>query len=468
MKILIYRKELSMQKLLDSLNSRIAGPGLAFAVLACGIFLCLYLKPFVLLHPVASFRALFGSDGQSEHGGMTPLHAMLVALAGTLGVGNIAGVASAIYIGGAGAVFWMWVSALAAMPIKYAEIVLAVGHRRTQSNGANTLRGGAHYYISDLGRTKAGKRVSAFAAALFSVLCLSASLTIGSAVQSNAVAAALGQLANLSPLLCGILLAVPTYIAISGGMKRISAVCVRLIPAMSLVYIAMSLYVITVNSGLLGEIFDLIVNSAFDFDAARGGIFGFVTSRAISVGVTRGIVSNEAGCGTAPMAHANANVEYPARQGLWGMVEVAIDTLVICTMTALVVLIAQAKGVIPTGDGMRDALDSFGQFIPHADLPITIAIIVFVFCTLLCWYYYGSESLAYLTKHDKRGWLYPVIFTLSCIAGALYGGIVWSLADLSISLMTIVNLAAIFANLPEIKRETERFFTKDKRRASDK
>ena len=450
-----------MRNLLDIINSRITGPGLAFAVLFCGLFLFIYLKPFILLHPIVSFRALFSKDKSNEQTGMTPLVAMLVALAGTLGVGNIAGVASAIYIGGAGAIFWMWLSALAAMPIKYAEIVLAVRHRRHQTDGVS-FRGGAHFYISDLGRTGVAKRISAIAAALFSIFCVAASLTIGSAVQSNAVAVSLGKLTNMSPLLCGILLAIPTFAAISGGMKRISALCVRLVPAMSLVYIAMSLYVIIVNHHLLGEVFSLIFSSAFDFDAARGGIFGFILSRALSVGVTRGIVSNEAGCGTAPMAHANANVDYPARQGLWGIVEVAIDTLLICTMTALVVLCAQLRGVIPTGDGMRDALDSFGQFIPHADLPICAAIIVFVFCTLLCWFYYGSESISYLTKNRCPKHIYPVVFTLCCVFGALYGSVVWSLADLSVSLMTIVNLAAIMTSLPEIKQETVRFFKKDK------
>ena len=450
-----------MQKLLDIINSRVTGPGLAFAVLVCGIILILYLKPFILLHPIISLRALFKKDNSSARTGMTPLGAMLVALAGTLGVGNIAGVASAIYIGGAGAIFWMWLSALAAMPIKYAEIVLAVRHRRHQTDSVS-FRGGAHFYISDLGRTNVTKRISAIAAALFSIFCVAASLTIGSAVQSNAVAVSLGKLTNMSPLLCGILLAIPTFAAISGGMKRISALCVRLIPVMSLVYIAMSLYVIIVNHQLLGEVFSLIFSSAFDFDAAKGGIFGFILSRALSVGVTRGIVSNEAGCGTAPMAHANANVDYPARQGLWGIVEVAIDTLLICTMTALVVLFAQLRGVIPTGDGMRDALDSFGQFIPHADLPICLSIIVFVFCTLLCWFYYGSESISYLTQNRCPKYIYPVVFTLCCVFGALYGSVVWSLADLSVSLMTIVNLAAIMTGLPEIKRETVRFFKKDK------
>ena len=447
-----------MDKLLTFANTYLLGPGLTIAVFLCGAFLLIRLGPFALIHPKRTLGAL--TDKPDD--GISPAKAMCVALAGTLGVGNIAGVASAIWLGGAGAIFWMWVSALAAMPIKYAEIVLAVGHRRASDEAkGGRYHGGAHFYISDLADAGYGRRLTRFFAGFFAVLCLATSLTMGSAVQSNAVAVSLGELCGFNPLLCGLLLSIPVLAAVTGGLRRIADLTAKLVPLMSAVYIIMSLYVIFSNIGLMGAVISDIVASAFSVRAAGGGILGFLTCRTLAIGVTRGIVSNEAGCGTAPIAHASANVRSPAIQGVWGMVEVFADTLVICSMTAFVVLIGEKRGIPIVSDGMTAALNAFGSFIPFAKPLLTASVLIFAFCTIVCWFYYGSESLFYLTKRKGALTAYTIIYAACTVFGApVSGGLVWTSADFTVSAMTAVNIIAVMLYVSEIKRETDNYFGK--------
>ena len=439
-----------MTVLLDFINSYIFGPGLCVAVFFTGIFLLIYLRPFFITKPRRMHRALKSGGGD----GVSPMRAMIVALAGTLGVGNITGVASAIYIGGTGAIFWMLISAVAAFPIKYAEIVLAVRHRKRDQNG--NYHGGAYFYIS-----KNGTRASKFMAALFALLCLAASLAMGCAVQSSAIAVNVNQTFSLSPTLCGLIIAVLTFAITSGGLSRIALLTEKLIPLMSFVYIIMSLFIILTNFPILGDILCDIVTSAFDKEAMGGGIIGFITSRALRIGVTRAVVSNEAGCGTAPIAHASANVTSPAAQGVFGILEVFIDTIVICTLTALVVLIAERHGVQVTADGMKTAVDSMGHFIPFSQPILCIAVAVFAFCTIVCWFYYGTESLSYLTKIPLARLVYLVLYSLCAFLGAISSeGVVWSFSDLAISAMTAFNLVFVLLRIREVKRETDLFFMK--------
>lgn len=434
-----------LSDVLEYINSCVSGPGLAAVIFVCGAVLFARLGPFAIVHPKRTLAAL-RSGGDD---GMSPAKAMCVALAGTLGVGNIAGVASAIYIGGAGAIFWMWVSALAAMPIKYAETVLALGHRRRKEDG---WHGGAFFYISDTRRKGAG-----FAAGLFAVLCLATSLSMGSAVQAEAAAASLMRLTGLPLIVCGVIVAAPVLTVILGGLKRIADMSAKLIPAVCALYILMSLYIIFSNIPLLGAVFGKIFAGAADISAAGGGIFGFTLSRAVSVGVTRGIVSNEAGCGTAPIAHSGAGVKSPAVQGVFGMLEVAVDTLVICTMTALVVLIGAERGLAVGADGMETALGAFGMFIPFSDRALSVSVIIFAFCTMICWYYYGSESVAYLGLR-RAGKVYPFVFAAAAVVGTLSGEAVWQFTDLFVSLMTILNMGCVMMYIREIKAGTDAYF----------
>jgi len=435
---------------LDFVNTALFGPGLCIAVLCCGVYLMLRLGLFFVTKPKKMAKALT-SGGTGE---ASPVRAMVVALAGTLGVGNIAGVASAIAIGGAGAIFWMWVSAIAALPIKYAEIVLAVRHRRRDSSGV--YHGGAHFYIAD-----SGSRTAKAAAAGFALLCIGASLAMGSAVQANAIAVSLSDTFRVNPQTCGIILAAVTLFVIAGGLRRISAMTFRLIPLMSGLYILMCVYIMVRNHSLLWEITAEIVGDALSAEAFGGGIAGFLTSRALRMGVTRGIVSNEAGCGTAPIAHAAAKVEHPAEQGVWGIFEVFLDTIVICTLTAYVVLISHRHGITLSADGMTTAARALGAFIPHADVILCAAVLVFAFCTIICWFHYGAESLAALSHRPAIRRLYALLYAASAGFGCIIsGGIVWSLADLFISAMTAVNIVAILLRVKEIKSETDNYFGK--------
>ncbi|MBQ8510535.1 MAG: sodium:alanine symporter family protein [Clostridia bacterium] len=439
-----------LNHLLTLANTFLFGPGLTAVLLVSGLFFLIKLKPFFLTQPKKVLAAFRGSN--SSDGGMPAAKAMTLALAGTLGVGNIAGVASAIAIGGAGAVFWMWVSAIAAMPVKYAEIVLAVKHRRRGMD--KRWHGGAYYYIADRGGS--GAR---FFALLFALLCLATSLTMGCAVQSSAVAQSLEETLHIPPMVSGILFGLAVLLVVSGGLQSIADLTVRLIPLMSGIYIVMSLCVILPNAGALGGILHRIVSDAFSAEAMGGGIIGFLTSRALRMGVTRGIVSNEAGCGTAPIAHASADVKHPAVQGLWGMFEVFADTIVICTLTAFVILLAEDAGVSPVADGMAAAGAAFGHFLPFAKPLLCAAILVFAFCTVVCWFHYGSESLAYITRSRRARTVYTLLYAVSVTLGALLSdGLVWSLADFTVSVMTAVNITALLLYAGEIKRETDNYF----------
>lgn len=443
--------------LLDFINKYIFGPGLCISVFGCGIFLLFYLRFFFIAHP----RKVFSALRKANVNGMSPAKAMCVALAGTLGVGNIAGVASAITVGGPGAVFWMLVSSVAALPLKYSEVVLAMLHRRKDRDGKP--HGGAFFYISDR-----GTRLSSVFAAFFAVLCLITALTMGSAIQSNAISVCAREAFGTSPVAVGAVLAVTVLLVASGGLSRISFFTSRLIPLMSGIYIAMSLFIILTNLTMLPDIFADILDSAFDRSSAVGGVLGFITSKALRVGVTRGTVSNEAGCGTAPIAHAGADSSSPAAQGIWGMAEVFIDTVIICTLTALTVLIAERHGVTLTNDGMADAVSSYARFIPFARLILAAAVFVFAFCTVICWFHYGSESLSFLTGKQSSCPIFLVLYSLCTFLGALAPSEgIWSLCDASISLMTAVNITALMLSAGVVKAETEKWLRSRKYQKSN-
>ncbi len=436
----------------DFINTYIFGPGLCVAVFVSGIFLIVFLRPFFLTKPGKIMSALRSTSDS----GIPPFRAMCVALAGTLGVGNIAGVASAIAIGGSGAVLWMLISALAALPIKYAETVLAMRHRHTDRDGS--FHGGAFYYIEDI-----PSKISKPLAVIFAALCVLASFAMGCAAQSGAIAASAESSFGISPIICGSVAAALTFFIASGGLGRIAFLTDKLIPAMSAIYILMTLYIIISNASLLPDVISDIVKSSFNAPAACGGFVGFITSKTVRLGVTRGIISNEAGCGTAPIAHSSASGTCPAAQGVFGMLEVFIDTVVICTLTALSVLIAERHGISLNTDGMITAGDTFGMFIPFSRQILCISVAVFAFCTVICWFYYGTESLRYLTKKPFAHRIYLLLYSMSALYGAVASSsLVWSLSDLAISAMCALNTAVVLIYAPEIKKETFDYFYRKK------
>lgn len=419
-------------RLIIFLNSFLISPIMFALLFLCGVILFIRLRGRPLITPLKVIKGLFG-NGRREM--LSSFRAMTVALAGTLGVGNIVGVATAIHAGGAGAVFWMLVSAFFAMIIKYAEIVLAIKFRQRDKG---RYYGGAAYYIS-LGLGKRG------VALLFSFLCIIASFTVGNMIQVNAAANALESQGGIRPVFAGALIGVFSFFVIYKGVGRIADFTLRLIPALSGLFILFSCVIIFANYRALPAVFSRIINEAFTPSSAFGGILGFLLMKSLRYGVVRGIGSNEAGCGTAPTAHATAETDSPEKQGYWGIFEVFADTVVICTLCALVILIYPEN--ISEYDGIVLAIKAFEGF--YGELAggiLCLAVFFFAFSTVISWSYYAVESIAFITRKKIYQKIYMVIYCLACIAGAQMSlDTVWELSDMTISLMTIINCGCVIA-----------------------
>lgn len=421
-----------------------------------GLFYILRLRGFYLLHPIRCVRLLFTRRGT---GGISPFRALTVALAGTLGVGNIVGVASALYLGGAGAVFWMLVSALVAMILKYAEIVLAVRHRRMTPAGQP--HGGAPYYIRD-GLEKAGlPRLGKVLAAVFAALCLVNAVTMGSLLQINAVAGALEESFSLPPLLTGAAVAILAVVTVKGGAKRISALTEKLVPFMTVGFLVACIAVLVLRRQRIPAALSAIWQDAFHPTSAGAGVLGFLLSKGMRYGVMRGLVSNEAGCGTAPIAHAAADTDLPARQGLFGLLEVFVDTVLLCTVTALCILVSDSGATAYGEDAVRTAQAAFTSVLgDFAGGFFAVAILLFGVATVICWAHYGMTCLGYLTDRSVAGTVYVLALAASLVLGAVTApALAWTLADLAIAVMTLLNLTVLLLMHREVEEETARLFS---------
>jgi AGCS family alanine or glycine:cation symporter len=435
---------------LKIINTYLFGPALPIIMFTVGIYFMFRLKFFHISHAPKVIRALFKKrpteDGEKS---ISPFKAVTVALAGTLGVGNIAGVATAITAGGAGAIFWMWLSATTSMLIKYSEIVLAVAYRRKKQG--SSYYGGAVYYIRDgLGKPRI--------AILFAVLCIITSFTLGNTVQVKAASEALYSVFGIPPLACGIACAVLAFIVMAGGVKWISDLTVRLIPFLAIVYIVFSMVIIIKNVDMLPGIIGQIISKAFDFNAAAGGIAGFMLSRAMRFGVARGILSNEAGCGTAPTAHASANTNSPAEQGCFGIFEVFADTILLCSMTAFVILIyGDTNGL----DGVILALASYENGLGSiAGYFLCGSIFLFAFATIICWFYYGSEAIGFLSEKPIYKHLYLLLYTVVIVIGSIISNsTIWELADATVAMMTVINTVCVCGMSKIVVDYTKKFIS---------
>ncbi len=382
--------------------------------------------------------------------GVTSFRAVTLALAGTLGVGNIVGVASAIRIGGAGAIFWMWVSACVAMILKYAEVVLAVRHRRPYRRG---WRGGAYYYIKDHFEAKGKWRAGAVIAAIFAVLILLNALSMGCIVQVNAVAEAMTGVMRVPSWVSACLLALLLLPFLTKGAGGIAALTERLVPIMSGGYLLLSLGVLILRHEALGGAVASIFSQAFTTDGVTGGAFGVLLSEAARVGTMRGLLSNEAGCGTAPTAHAAASAVHPAAQGVWGIFEVFVDTILLCTATALVMLVSPAT----EGEGVMAAIGAYSAVLGDwAGVFLAVAVFCFAYATLLCWMNYANESIAFLSRRTRWRAIYAVSL-IACIFVGSFSALdgVLALTDAVITALTVLNLAALLCMRREVKRETQ-------------
>ena len=414
---------------------------------------------------------------EAGEGEITPFQAVSTALAATVGTGNIAGVTGAIAVGGPGAVFWMWVSALFGMCTKYAEVVLAVKYRERNAHG--DWVGGPMYYI----RNGLGKRWN-WLACVFCVLGALAAFGIGNMTQVNTIASSIntaidafggntgaqtfelfGQIVPVSSIVIGAIVAVIVMLTLFGGIKRIGAVAERMVPVMAAIYIVASLIVVGSNIGSLGSIFAMIFKGAFSAEAALGGAFGITIMTTIQKGVGRGVFSNEAGLGSAPMAHAATSERNPVMQGLYGIFEVFMDTIVICTLTGLTVLCGVERGVaIEWGESAGAELIAaafstvFGQ--KAGSLIVAVGITLFALSTILSWSLYGTRCCEFLfgTKTVKT---YQTIFVLMVIVGAtLELELVWNIADTLNGFMAIPNLIALLGLSGVVVKLTKEHFKK--------
>lgn len=402
-------------------------------------------------------KKLHHRDSQS----VSPFQAVTTALAGTIGTGSIAGVATALVLGGPGAVFWMWISALLGMVTKYSEIVLAVKYREKTESGANI--GGPMYYI------KNGLGIK-WLAAIFAVFAMIACIGTGNATQSNSISGVLDLNFNIAPWITGVVLTILVGIIIIGGVKRIATVNEKLVPVMAVFFIIASILALIFNAKAIPDAFVLIFKEAFNFKSAFGGAAGYGILTAMRYGVGRGVFSNEAGLGSAPIAHSASSTEDPVKQGLWGVFEVFITTIVICTMSALVVITsgiysdAFNAGVAPSVSGAALSSAAFNEALPYiGGFGVAISTVFFSLSTILGWAYYGEVSVGYLfKKHSKIAiTVYRIIYVIFVFVGAIAEiNTVWLIADCFNALMALPNLIALIGLSGTVVKLTREHFTK--------
>ena len=453
---------------------RMVGTVTPLVVLGAGILFAALLRGLPLTRPRGFFREMKTADA----GGTSPLKSLALALAGTLGVGNIVGVSSAIAMGGFGAIFWMWISALAAMFLKYAEVTLAMNHREICPDGS--FRGGAPYYIRDRLSRLVPRPVALGVAILFAVLCILNALMMGCVIQANAAASAIDGAFGLSPAFTGGFLAILGLALSVSGRKAITAVTGILVPLMSALFVLLATAVLIRGAHAIPTAFGLILGDAFRADSAVGGVFGFLISRGIRFGTIRGIISNEAGCGTSPTAHAASSCKSPVEQGFLGVVEVFVDTILLCTVTALVVILRFDDVIALADSPMAMTLAAFtlpfgsaGAFIGGL---LAVAILCFGFATMLCWAHYANESLSFIlrafskkerenaTAKSTSSLLFLIVFFACAVWGASAApALLWSLTVLITGIMTLLNTAVLLLSQGEIYRLTALYFNLPKK-----
>lgn len=393
---------------------------------------------------------MFSKEEASGEGTLTPIQAVSSALAGTLGVGNIAGVGVAIALGGPGAVFWMWVVAVFAAVAKYAEIVLGMKYREKDPE-TGIYRGGFMYMVTN-GMGKQWKWLAVFWSFL-----LFLQFSISGAIQSNSIADVMDASFGIKPIYVGVVLAVLAGIVIIGGIKRIGVFAEKVVPTMAVLYIGFGLIIIFTNIGEVPAVFKLIFGSAFTGMSATGGFVGATFAIMIRNGFSRGVYSNEAGMGTSPIAHATATTDHPAKQGLWGIFEVFIDTIVVCTITALIILVTGAwksgeVGASLTALAFRDGLAGPG------DLIVTLSTTVFAFTTLLVAQYYAEIGGIYCFG-NKIIKPFRYVYLLILVGGAV-GGLeaIWGLLDTFMGITVAINLIVITILSKEVVELTNDYF----------
>lgn len=453
-----------------------------------GILMTVLTRFFQVSHIGHWFKQTIGSvfkknvSGHvADKGTVSQFQALCTALAATVGVGNIAGVASAITLGGAGAVFWMWVAAFFGMMTNYSENVLGIYYRRKNRDGE--WSGGAMYYLRDgLGGYKGFKTVGKILAYFFAFCAVLASFGIGNMSQINTIITNFtsafkipalsnvvlygnptdGSAVNLYMIILAIVIMTIGGLVVIGGLKRIASFAEKVVPFMVVLYIIGALIIVGVNYKAVGNAFSAIFSTAFKPLAVWGGVNGIAIKTVVTWGFKRGCFSNEAGLGSSVMVHANSNVTEPVKQGMWGIFEVFADTIVICTLTALVILTSGVidlnTGNVATGvAGTTLVAEAFKSVIPYGDKFVAIAIFLFAFTTVLGWSYYGTKTVEFLGG-DKAKAVYKFVFVAAMILGALLtNSLAWDISDTFNGMMMLPNLIGVIALSPLVVSITSNY-----------
>lgn len=439
----------ALSEFFNTINSWAWGPVMLVLLLGTGLYLSIGLRFLTLRSIPRAFRLLFvGRQGQGQ-GDISPFNALMTSLSATIGTGNIAGVATALVLGGAGALFWMWITALVGMATKYAEAVCAVRFR--EQDAAGNYSGGPMYYI----RNGLHKRWHwlAWAFAIFGTL---AGFGIANTVQSNSVAQVLEDFLAVPPLVTGLVLMVLVAAVILGGVRRIAHVASWLVPMMALGYTVMGAVVIVTHITAVPAAIATIVEAAFSGAAAAGGFAGATVWAAIRFGVARGIFSNEAGLGSAPIAHAAAQTNQPVQQGMIAMLGTLIDTLIVCTITGLVIVIMD---VLPSGvSGASLTSMAFAQGMPGGEYVVTLGLCLFAFTTMIGWSFYGERCAVFLFG-IRASLPFRLLWVLAIPVGTLIDlELVWLIADTLNAFMALPNLIALILLAPLVFRISRAYF----------
>ena len=426
------------------INGFVWGPYMLVLLIGTGVYMSIRTYFFQVKNFNIWAKLTYGSmfDKHEKGHNITPFQAVSVALASTIGIGSIAGIATAIVSGGPGALFWMVVSAFFGMMTKFSEVVLSVYFREKDEKGIHY--GGPMYYIEKGLKQK-------WLSILFAIFASIATFGAGNMTQSNAIAGLLNQTLKLPEYVSGIIVAIIVALVLIGGIKRISSVSEKLVPFMATIYFIASIIILIINFKNIPQAIKLIVSEAFSLKSAASGITGYAIFIAMRYGIARGVFSNEAGLGTAPIAHAASNTNNPIKQGMWGVFEV-FNTLIICLLTGLVIISSDlylygntaADGAVLTSLAFKEAIGIIGEIV------ITISSILFAFSTIIGWSYYGETCLGYLTKRNKIVIMsYKIIFIIIIVIGATSDlKSVWAIADTFNGLMAIPNLIGVILLSP--------------------
>ncbi len=438
-----------MTEMIKVVNGIAWGPVMLVLLLGTGVYLTLGLRFLTLRKIPTAFKRLLSRKHGTGSGDISPFSALMTSLSATIGTGNIAGVATALVLGGPGALFWMWMTALFGMATKYAEAVCAVTFREKDANG--NYSGGPMYYI----RNGLGKHWHwlGFAFALFGAL---AGFGLANTVQSNSVSHLLDTHFDIAPLATGIVLMVLVGVVIIGGVKRIATVASFLVPVMAISYIVMGVLVLALNASEIPAAIGTIIHSAMNGAAAAGGFAGATVWAAIRFGVARGIFSNEAGLGSAPIAHAAAKTNEPVEQGMIAMLGTFIDTLIVCSITGLVIVISGALESGETGAALTSM--AFAQSFKGGEMVVTIGLALFAFSTMIGWSYYGERCAVYLLG-VKAIMPFRLLWVLAIPVGTVVQlETVWLVADTLNAFMAIPNLVALLLLGPLVFRVSREYF----------